>query len=121
GVSLAVLEAGGLGGAQAPIQVQLNGPDVDVLQRIANQLVEIMEGIPGLVDVDSSLGLPRPELRIEVNRDVANAVGLDVGQVVASIRPVLAGETATTWEDPTGEERDVVVQVAPEERASIES
>ena len=32
----------------------------------------------------------------------------------------MAGQTATTWEDPTGEERDVVVQVAPSQRTSIE-
>jgi HAE1 family hydrophobic/amphiphilic exporter-1 len=32
----------------------------------------------------------------------------------------MAGETATRWEDPTGEERDVVVQIAPEYRRSLQ-
>src|SRR5690606_8465523 len=66
------------------------------------------------------LGEPRPEFRIDVRRDVANEVGLDVGQVAGSIRPMLAGEVATRWEDPSGEERDVVVQVSPERRVSLE-
>jgi HAE1 family hydrophobic/amphiphilic exporter-1 len=35
------------------------------------------------------------------------------------VRPLIAGQTVTTWEDPTGEERDVVLQVAPEERRSV--
>jgi HAE1 family hydrophobic/amphiphilic exporter-1 len=72
------------------------------------------------VDLKSSLGDPKPEYRIDVNRDIANEVGLDIGQIATTIRPVLAGETATRWEDPTGEERDVVVQVAPEQRRTVE-
>src|SRR5262249_3075360 len=33
----------------------------------------------------------------------------------------MAGQTATRWEDPTGEERDVVVQVEPSQRESAEN
>src|SRR5690606_20272276 len=58
--------------------------------------------------------------RIDVNRDVANELGLTIGQVAATVRPVLAGQDVTTWQDPTGEERDVVVQVAPALRQSVE-
>jgi HAE1 family hydrophobic/amphiphilic exporter-1 len=57
---------------------------------------------------------------VDVKRDVANDVGLDVGQVAMTVRPLVAGQTVTTWQDPLGEERDVVVQVAPEERRSVE-
>jgi HAE1 family hydrophobic/amphiphilic exporter-1 len=121
GIDIAIVDAGGVGGAQAPLQLQISGPDVNELQRLSQQAIEVMQGIAGVVDIQSSLGEPRPEFRIDVNRDVANAVGLDIGQVASTIRPVLAGQTATTWQDPTGEERDVVVQVAPEERTSIEN
>ena len=120
GVRTSVLEAGGIGGAQAPLQIQFRGPDVNELQRISQLALAELRKIPGLVDLQSSLGDPRPEMRIEVDRDVANRVGVDIGQVAQTIRPLMAGETATRWEDPTGEERDVVVQVAPEYRQSIE-
>jgi HAE1 family hydrophobic/amphiphilic exporter-1 len=121
GTTVAVLDAGGAGGAQKPLQVNLRGPDVAELQRISAAIAQRMEAIPGVVDVETSLGEPRPEYRIDVNRDVANELGLDVGQVSGTVRPLLAGQTATTWQDPTGEERDVVVQVAPEQRTSLES
>ena len=51
-----------------------------------------------------------------MNRDLANQLGLDVGQVAGTVRTLLAGQTATTWEDPSGEERDVVVQIDPARR-----
>ena len=120
GVDVAVLDAGRFGGAQAPLQVKVRGPDVRELQRLGEQVKELVASIPGIVDVQSSMGDPRPEFRIDVNRDLANEVGLDIGQVAATVRPFLAGETATRWEDPTGEERDVVVQVDPRQRVSAQ-
>jgi HAE1 family hydrophobic/amphiphilic exporter-1 len=121
GMTIAVLEGGtGVGGASAPLQVQLRGPDVNELQRLSQEIAAAMRSTPGIVDVQSSVSAPRPEIRIAVNRDVANAVGLDIGQIASTVRPVLAGQTATTWQDPAGESRDVVVQVAPEQRTSLQ-
>lgn len=119
GVRTFVMAQGGPGGGQAPLQVELRGPDIAELQRISRQVRTAVEGIPGIVDVTSSLGEPKPELRVEIDRDAANQVGLDLGILSATIRPLFAGEVATRWEDPTGEERDVRVQVAPELRRSI--
>ncbi|HEU4883170.1 MAG TPA: efflux RND transporter permease subunit [Longimicrobium sp.] len=121
GATIVVGEAGGLGGPTQPLQVNLRGPDVTQLVALSEQVAERMRAIPGIADVQTSLGAPRPEFRIDVNRDLANELGLDVGQVSGAVRPLLAGQTATTWEDPTGEERDVVVQLAPERRTSLES
>ena len=119
GVETSVLEAADMGGAQAPLAVEIRGPDARELQRLAGLVVAEMQQIPGVVDVKSSLGDPKPEYRIEVNRDVANRVGLDVGQIAMTIQPLMAGQVATRWEDPSGEERDVTVQVAPEFRRSL--
>ncbi|HEX6693921.1 MAG TPA: efflux RND transporter permease subunit [Longimicrobiales bacterium] len=119
GVEIQVLAAGGLGGPVAPLQVEFRGPDVDELQRISNEALAKIKTIPGVVDVSSSLGAPKPEFRVVVDRDLANQIGVDVGQIATTIRPLLAGQTATRWEDPTGEERDVVVQVPRSLRESV--
>jgi HAE1 family hydrophobic/amphiphilic exporter-1 len=121
GTTTQTLLGGGIGGAVAPLQVELRGPDMDVLQTLSDRVVAEISTIPGVVDVRSSLGAPRPEFRIDVNREVANELGLDVGQIATTVRPFLAGQTATKWEDPTGEERDVVVQVDPAQRESTEN
>lgn len=120
GVQVAVLEAGGIGGAVAPLSIDVRGPEVAQLQAISAQIAEAVQTIPGVVDVQTSLDEPRPEFRIELRRDVANELGLDVGAVAATVRPFLAGQDVTRWEDPTGEERDVVVQAPPGRRVSAE-
>ncbi|HEX6135454.1 MAG TPA: efflux RND transporter permease subunit [Longimicrobiales bacterium] len=114
-VSLADAESGG----GKPIQVNLRGPDVAVLQTLSDTVFSIMSRMSGIVDLESSLGQPRPEYRIQVNRDLANELGLDVGQIAGAVRPLLAGQAVTTWQDPQGEERDVVVQVDPARRATF--
>ncbi len=120
GVTSSVLDAGALGGAAAPLAVEVRGPDVEGLQALAARVEAEVAALPDVVDVQNSLGQPRPEYRIDVDRDVANELGLTVGQVAGTVRPVLAGQDVTTWQDPTGEERDVVVQVAPALRQSVE-
>ncbi len=119
GVRTFVMAEGGEGGSQAPLQIEVRGPDIAELRRISQQVRAKVERVPGVVDVTSSLGDPKPELRVEVNRDAANQVGLDIGAISGTIRPLFAGEVVTRWEDPTGEERNVRVQVAPELRRSI--
>jgi len=120
GTNISVLNAGGVGGARAPIAVEVRGPDVDELQRVSEQVQTAMKAMPGIVDVRLSVGNPRPEYRIDVDRNLANDAGLNIGQVASVVRPLFAGSVATRWEDPLGEERDVVVQLPEGERVSIE-
>ena len=119
GLRTSVLVPAGIGGAVAPLQVEIRGTDVTELQRISDAAVKALAGVPGIADVRSSIGTPRPEFRVEVDRDVANEVGVDLATISATLRPLMAGEDVTRWEDPTGEERDVVVQVAPENRQAM--
>lgn len=120
GVRTSVLVGGGIGGAVAPLAIEIRGPETAELQRLATSAMAEIAKIPGVVDVQSSLGDPKPEYRVSIDREVANRVGVDVGGASATIRPLMAGETATRWEDPSGEERDVVVQLAPEFRRSLD-
>ena len=120
GTRIAVLEASNEGGGQQPLQVNVRGPDVAELQRLSVEVERRMAEIPGIVDIENSLGVPRPEYRVHVNRDLVAELGLDVGQIAMAVRPLLAGSAVTRWEDASGEERDVVLRVPASGRASIE-
>lgn len=119
GTKTSVLNAGGVGGAQAPLAIEVSGENMAQLQVLADTVLSAVKEIPGIVDIRLSTGDPRPEYRINVNRDVANRATLDIGQVASTVRPYFAGADATRWEDPTGEEWDVVVQLPEENRLSI--
>ncbi|MHB1298740.1 MAG: efflux RND transporter permease subunit [Gemmatimonadaceae bacterium] len=120
GVETAVLVSSGVGGATAPIQVQVRGADIGELRGLSAQVLKRMRAIDGVVDVKSSLGEPRPELRVEVDRSIASRLGVDMRALAATVRPLFSGQVATRWEDPTGEEREVVVQLPRSLRESPE-
>ena len=113
-----VVQTLSMGGGQLPIQVNILGPDVGRLQQISDEMLERIRTVPGAVEMQSSLEGRKPEFVVEVDRDLAANVGLSVGQVAGTLRPILAGQRATSYEDETGLEHDVVVRVATEYRTS---
>ncbi|HWH02135.1 MAG TPA: efflux RND transporter permease subunit [Gemmatimonadales bacterium] len=118
GVVARVLQLGAAGGNRAPIDLRLEGPDLAQLQELSERSIAAMKPVPGLVELKSSLEGRKPEFVIDVNRDLAANVGLSVGAIGQSLRPILAGQTAGTWEDETGLAHDVMVRLAPEYRRS---
>ena len=118
GSAARILQGGAVGGSAAPIVINLNGPDLKTLQRLSDQSIAAIKDVPGLVELKSSLEGRKPEVLVDVNRDMAAQVGLSVGQIGATLRPVLSGEKAGDWEDPNGLSHDVVVRMAPEFRES---
>jgi hydrophobic/amphiphilic exporter-1 (mainly G- bacteria), HAE1 family len=117
GVTAHVTEIG-MGGAQAPIQLNLRGPDLEVLEQQSDKALAVLRDVPGLVELKSSLEGRKPEWVVDVNRDAAANVGLSVGAVSGSLRTLMAGEKAGDWEDETGLAHDVRVRIVPEARES---
>lgn len=103
-------------GGMKPIILSVQGADLNELQKISDQMIAGMNKIPGLVDVRSSLTEPKPTLAVNIDRDQAASLGLSVGQIGVALRPLLAGDDVTTWQDAQGENYDVTVQLARAER-----
>ena len=119
GVTARVMLLGMFGqGGYAPIQLNLQGPNLAELRRLSQQAIDRVRDVPGLVELKSTLEEQKPEYVLDVNRDLAADVGLSVGAVGAALRPVLAGQKAGNWEDTDGLAHDVLVRLAPEFRTS---
>ena len=118
GVRAYVMEAGGMGGGQRPIQVNILGPDLARLQEISDRALAAIRPVPGLVDLSSSLEGRKPEFVVELDRDLAANLGVTIGSVSTGLRTVLSGSVASNFEDASGLTHDVVVRLAPEFRES---
>ncbi len=98
------------------ILVQIRGQDSKQLGDVAEQIRDMVLKVPGAVDVGLSSKGQKPELEVELNRGIAGAMGVTVGQVAQSMRAAFAGLDAGDWIDPTGKSRDVMIRLAPESR-----
>ncbi|QPF74266.1 efflux RND transporter permease subunit [Roseateles sp. DAIF2] len=103
-------------GAQKPVQIRFYGSDSRKLLEITNDYMAKLRQVPGAVDVGLSEQDPQNELQIELNRGLANAMGISVGDTATALRVAFAGVEVGDWVDPSGETRDVAVRLAPEDR-----
>ena len=103
-------------GVRKPVQIQFSGPDYRRLMAITSDFMEQMKKIPGAVDVGLSEQEPKDELKIELDRGLANNLGISVGDAAQALRVAFAGVEVGDWVDPTGETRDVAVRLHPDDR-----
>ncbi|HGH3559239.1 TPA: efflux RND transporter permease subunit [Acinetobacter baumannii] len=103
-------------GGQKPIMISIKGSDLNELQKISDRFMTEMEKIDGVVDLESSLKEPKPTLGVHINRVLASDLGLSVSQIANAIRPLIAGDNVTTWEDRDGETYDVNIRLNENKR-----
>jgi HAE1 family hydrophobic/amphiphilic exporter-1 len=108
-------------GNRKPIQVEFTGPDTRKLMSITSAYMDKLRQVPGAVDVGLSEQDPKDELQIELDRGLANSMGISAGDAAQALRVAFAGIEVGDWVDPTGESRDVAVRLHPEDRTGAEN
>lgn len=103
-------------GAQKPVQIRFTGPDSRKLLEITNEFMVKLRNVPGAVDVSLSEQDPQVEMKIEMDRGLANTLGISANDAAQALRVAFAGVEVGDWVDPTGETRDVSVRLHPDDR-----
>ena len=104
-------------GGNKQVQFSMQGPNQAELERQTRIALEKIRGIPGMVDLDSSVKPDKPTIDIEVRRDVASDLGLSISQIGAALRTMVAGQTVGNWRAPDDQTYDVNVRLARESRS----
>ena len=65
--------------------------------------------MPGAVDVDSTLVVGKPELRVSIDREKAADLGVQVADVAQTLQLLVGGDKVSTY-DEGGEQYDVRVR-----------
>jgi multidrug efflux pump subunit AcrB len=91
------------------------------LLEITSAYMDKLRAVPGAVDVGLSQQDPKKELKIELNRGLANSMGISANDAAQALRVAFAGIEVGDWVDPTGETRDVAVRLDPNDRVSKEN
>jgi multidrug efflux pump len=85
------------------------------LKLISDQLMARILKNPGFVQPDIDLKLNKPELSLNVNREKASEMGLDINMIGRSIETYMASRSVTRFKKE-GEQYDVILQVEPSQR-----
>jgi hydrophobic/amphiphilic exporter-1 (mainly G- bacteria), HAE1 family len=103
-------------GAQKPVQIRFSGPDSRRLLELTSDFMAQLRQVPGAVDVGLSEQDPQAEMQIELDRGLANTLGISVNDAAQALRVAFAGVEVGDWVDPSGETRDVAVRLHPDDR-----
>ncbi|QQL45784.1 efflux RND transporter permease subunit [Sulfuriroseicoccus oceanibius] len=81
-----------LSGVPAKVAIKVFGPDLDEIHRIGEQIQKIAKEIPGLEEAKLEQQAPIPQLRIEPDRERAEAYGINVGDLNDQLSVLVGGE-----------------------------
>lgn len=101
-----------------PVSIEINGDDLDELSVVANDFSEILNEIPGTIEVSTSLSDRPPEIQIVIDKEKASLLGLDVKSIAAEIRNVINGIEVSTFKE-NQDETDIVIRTTEEAITTI--
>ncbi len=105
-------------GSTAPVQIILQGSDLDELLAFSEKVQELMKNVPGTTEVESTVEGGNPEISVDINRERMADLGLTLDRVGATMQNAFTGNTDTRFKD--GEyEYDIRVQIDAFDRRNI--
>ena len=116
GITVTSAVGGDAVGGGKQIEFSIKGGDLKELERLTLQATTKLRDIAGLVDLDSSVKPSKPTIEVDVRREAASDLGLNVNQIGNSLRTLVAGQTVGNWRAADDQTYDVNVRLAPEAR-----
>ena len=113
GVRGYVMESGGPLGAEAPLQVVLNNPDLHELARQQDKVMQWMRTQPEFAGVRSNMRLDKPEVDVTIDRDKAGEMGISMAQISNTLRYIF-GEPQISEIERGNKRYDVISEIQTE-------
>ncbi|MFQ5463308.1 MAG: efflux RND transporter permease subunit [Phycisphaerae bacterium] len=111
-------------GLPSPIQVQVRGSDLTTSMKIANDILPIVQGVPGTTDVRIAQRMDYPQIGIHVDRVKAAQLGVTQENVIKNVVTALnssVGFDPSFWITPSGGHYFIGAQYTEESVDSLET
>jgi CzcA family heavy metal efflux pump len=108
-------------GSTAPLDVEIRGFDLSAGSALAKEIAQIVRSTPGAADVQVTRDDNLPELHINIDRDKAGVLGIDVAGISNTINTCMNGTVASLYTDPiSGNQYNILVRLDQDFRNQIE-
>ncbi|MDB5563650.1 MAG: cation efflux system protein [Tardiphaga sp.] len=109
-------------GVKGENSIKLFGNDLEALTVTANKIKSVLSTVQGVTDLAVFTSLGQPTIQIDIDRAKAARYGLSPGDINATIKVAIGGDTAGDLYEP-GSDRHfpIIVRLAPEYRKSAEA
>ena len=109
-------------GVKGENSIKLYGNDLQALTDTANKIKSVLGTVQGVTDLAVFTSLGQPTVQIDIDRARAARYGLSPGDINATIKVAVGGDSAGDLYEP-GSDRHfpIIVRLAPEYRKSAEA
>src|SRR5690606_37084148 len=87
----------------------------------SDQLEAELAQIEGLINITSSIDEAQPVVGIRINQDLADNLGVSMGQIAATLGPLISGEEVADWTAQNGQVYSVVVRLPQSLRNDVDA
>jgi heavy metal efflux system protein len=106
-------------GVKGELAVKVTGTDLKELERVADEIVNVMQRIPGIADLGIFRVIGQPNVNLVVNRQKTDRYGINVSDVQDAIETAVGGKAVS--QILQGERRyDLVVRYQEPYRRTVE-
>ncbi|MDR3417005.1 MAG: CusA/CzcA family heavy metal efflux RND transporter [Nevskia sp.] len=109
-----------ISGVKGANSVKIIGPNLTVLEQLANQVMAQMNQVKGVADLGLFRVLGQPNLNIKVDRARTARYGLNTGDVNTVVQAAMGGAVASTVLE-SDRQFNLTLRLAPQYRNSIEA
>jgi HAE1 family hydrophobic/amphiphilic exporter-1 len=114
---VAAFSGGGM--ANKEIAFYISGPDLVKLGEYSRRLTDALGKVPGVVDIDTSLILGKPEMAVDLDRKKAAELGVQVADVADTLRVMVGGRKISTYNE-NGEQYEVHARAVQQWRTTAD-
>ncbi|MEZ5366662.1 MAG: efflux RND transporter permease subunit [Bryobacterales bacterium] len=100
------------------LSVEIRGDNLDVLKGLAEQVRETMAAIPGVADAQTSQRPGLPEMVVDVDRNKASSMGLNVSTIADTFKTAVGGRRSTMYREE-GDEYSILVRLREQDRLAL--
>jgi HAE1 family hydrophobic/amphiphilic exporter-1 len=110
-----------IGGGTFDVDLALRGPELEKLAEYGERLKVKARELGGIVDVDTTLRLDKPELRVAIDRQRAADLRVDTQQIASALRLMVGGDDQVSrFHDPVvNDDYDVQIRLMPQFRGNL--
>jgi HAE1 family hydrophobic/amphiphilic exporter-1 len=100
-----------VGGGNSELDFVIRGPDLIMLAAYAERLRQRSQTLGGIVDMDTTLKLDKPELRVSIDRDRAAKLAVQTEDIATALRLMVGGDDEVSRFRDTSLNEDYDVQL----------
>jgi multidrug efflux pump len=101
-----------------PVSYEISGEDFTEIAKIAEEIKAKLHTVPNLVNIDWDYEPVRPELRVDIDREQAMAMGVTTADVAMAVRGSIHGIEAAKYRQGK-DEYNVMIRLDPKTRESF--